>query len=167
MKGLRKNIAISLLLHTAAIFTALQCQHHTSKDPTPKKEKQQSEVELAPEPPKHHKIIPITTPSTLIPTKPLDKKGYYGIGVYIDPYHTIVICEEKQYVGLLITSSVEGYPANSLGITRGDVIIEVEGVPLTGSNDVVGPAPTTVNFTICRDHKKLFFTTIRAFIYND
>jgi len=165
MKSLRKTIAISLLLHAAVIFIALRC--HMSKDPTPKKEKQQSEVELAPELPKNHKIIPITTIPILAPTKPLEKKGYYGVGIYVDPYHTIIICEGKQYVGLLINSSVAGYPANDLGITRGDVIIEIEGVPLIGGDDMIGPGPTTINFTICRDHKKLFFTTTRAFIYND
>lgn len=187
MKSLRKNIAISLLLHAVAIFLVLQGHHSVRKQKEPEKKKT-SEVELdSPKKPKTAgtKIIfvskPIKKPDTLpdnkkiVPLSPIHssnspkllKNGYYGIGVYIDMFHEVALCDGQQYVGILINGVVDGYPGQALGLRANDVIIEVDGRPIGQDNDIIGPGPTMVNFTICRDHKKLFFTTTRAFIYND
>ena len=165
-----KNITISTILHTLVLVWVIYT-HPGSKAQSKQKTETPSQVELAdsepPKQPKSKKIIPIN-PIASEAAKPVEKKsGYYGIGVYIDPYFAIAICDGKQYVGLNITGVVDGYPAEALGLKHQDVIIEVEGHPLDGVVDVVGKAATVVSFTICRDGHRLYFSTIRAFIYNE
>lgn len=165
-----KNTIISAILHVLVLIWAIYT-HPGSKVQPKQKTKAPSQVELAsdktPKQPKAKKIIPISPIVSEI-AKPIEKKsGYYGVGVYIDPYFAITICDGKQYVGLNITGVVDGYPAEALGLKRQDMIIEVEGHRLDGTVDLVGKAPTIVSFTICRDGHRLYFSTIRAFIYNE
>ncbi len=77
---------------------------------------------------------------------------FEGIGVYVE-------VKDKQFV---VVSPIDNSPAQKAGIKSGDVILEVNGKPITGMdqmkvvNMIRGPKGTPVTLTIQRDGRKPF-----------
>jgi membrane-associated protease RseP (regulator of RpoE activity) len=164
---MKQGVAISLIVHTAALALVIFSRElPIVKKPTPKPKVTEVVLTNAP-PPKTSKIIPLSPMSDMFIKKPLKRKGYYGIGVYCNLMLIDTVCEGQIYASIKITGVVDGYPASALGLRSGDSIIEIEGNPINYRNDVMDTGPTMINFTICRDGKKIRLTTMRAFIYND
>jgi hypothetical protein len=163
---MKKSIAISLILHIFAISMVLQMQPINKKKPKPiEVELVKRGAEMKPSPPTHQKIIPLSPFSTNVPK--ILKKGYYGIGIYVDSSLEVAMCEGHIYASILINGTVEGYPGAALGLQAKDMIIEVGDLPISGADVIKANGPFLVNFTICRNGKKMHFTTTRTFIYND
>lgn len=88
-----------------------------------------------------------------------DMQGrFQGIGVYVE-----VTEKEKQFK---IVAPIDGSPAARAGLKRGDVILKVNGEPITGQDQAVvisrikGPEGTSVRLTIRRGDRKPFDVTV-------
>ncbi len=88
-----------------------------------------------------------------------------------------VLLEGKGRIGVMwwkngvVAEVVDGGPASIAGIKVGDRLIKVDGVPITGDNDVlnlaskiVGEPGTVVELTIVRDAKVLTFKVERQLL---
>jgi carboxyl-terminal processing protease len=80
------------------------------------------------------------------------RRSAVGIGVQILP-------QEKG--GLLVTRVVPEAPAQVAGILPGDILIEADGKPIKGPEDLRGDEGSTVKVKAKRDSKDLTFTLVR------
>jgi membrane-associated protease RseP (regulator of RpoE activity) len=92
------------------------------------------------------------------------KKGFWGIGVDIYPYAQLALTEKGPLYGWRLLKIHSGYPADELGLRPGDIIVTVDGQPISASNDVRGDGPSVVTVEVFRDGRLMMFTVNRGFI---
>jgi carboxyl-terminal processing protease len=88
-----------------------------------------------------------------------DMRGEFeGIGVYVD------VSKDKKFV---VVSPIENSPAQKAGLMRGDVILAVNGEPITGKpqtaviGKIRGPKGTSVRLTIQRGKQPPFDVNVK------
>ncbi len=157
MSRLKASLAVSLFLHVALLYNFLH--NSPPKITLPTKHDEQ---------PTHGSTLEIVPPDdlTMPSAKPVEvkKKGYYGIGVYQDPFPSTVVCDGKFYNGWRVDIVVEGYPASLAGIAFGDIIIEVDGHIVKDIDEVRGFDESLVTITVCRSGIRRIVTMKRQFI---
>jgi membrane-associated protease RseP (regulator of RpoE activity) len=161
-KNTKIGLGISILLHSLLILSLML---HKKKIPQAKSDPPSVTMEIGSPPPPSHIVAPNDLPSPV--SKPLKKKGYYGIGVYVSSTLEAIVCDTTDYVGMKITLPVTGYPAEQAGIVSGDIILAVNGNPVSNTNDVVGKDESEVTLTLCHNGMIKYLNLKRTFIYND
>lgn len=110
-------------------------------------------------------ILDKALPTEVKEEKP--KKGYWGIGIEVDPFYHVTVTDRGIFNGWNITRVPGGYPADDIGLRVGDILITVDGQPLSTFRDVRGTGPDKVTFEVYRDGRILSFTVNRAFVNQD
>ena len=104
---------------------------------------------------------------SVTPVQEKPKNGFWGIGIEIDPFYHSTVTEHGTYNGWYIVKVPIGYPADELGLQVGDIIVTINGNPISGFNDVRGSGPDPITFEVFRNGQLYTFTTNRAFINED
>jgi serine protease Do len=107
--------------------------------------------------------VPVNTLGAVLPQlrdKGKVSRGYLGINIQNLDYDRAKAFGLGEESGALVTSVVDGAPADRAGVEHGDVVVAVDGRPVKETRDLIDyvsgrPPGATVNLQILRNGKKL------------
>jgi serine protease Do len=107
--------------------------------------------------------VPVNTLGAVLPQlrdKGKVSRGYLGINIQNLDYDRAKAFGLAEESGALVTSVVDGAPADRAGVEHGDVVVAVDGRPVKETRDLIDyvsgrPPGATVNLQILRNGKRL------------
>jgi serine protease Do len=107
--------------------------------------------------------VPVNTLGSVLPQlrdKGKVSRGYLGINIQNLDYDRAKAFGLAEESGALVTSVVDGAPADRAGVEHGDIVVAVDGRPVKETRDLIDyvsnrPPGATVNLQILRDGKRM------------